>query len=146
MKRKTFVTLNTSQGLLKVKIQDVILTNPKMEGLEQGEGETLYHHLTIIEESEIETPKEDVEDDPQSLEDGGQSTVDELKEVNFGTIKEPRPKFISTSLFNEDKGKYMSLLSECMDIFAWSYKEMPRLDPKVVVHHLAIKLGYRSIK
>ncbi|TYK09810.1 ty3-gypsy retrotransposon protein [Cucumis melo var. makuwa] len=116
MKRKTFVTLNRSQGLLKVKIQDVILTNPKMEGLEQGEGETLYHHLTIIEESEIETPEEDVEDDPQSLEDGGQFTVDE-----------------------EAK-------RECMDIFAWSYKEMPRLDPKVVVHHLAIKLGYRSIK
>ncbi|KAL0540350.1 hypothetical protein IC582_024587 [Cucumis melo] len=40
----------------------------------------------------------------------------------------------------------MSLLTEYKDIFAWSYKEMPRLDPKVSVHHLAIKPGYRRIK
>ncbi|KAA0064172.1 uncharacterized protein E5676_scaffold218G00600 [Cucumis melo var. makuwa] len=40
----------------------------------------------------------------------------------------------------------MSLLTEYKDIFAWSYKEMPGLDPKVTVHPLAIKLGYRPIK
>ncbi|KAL0539474.1 hypothetical protein IC582_023686 [Cucumis melo] len=40
----------------------------------------------------------------------------------------------------------MSLLTEYKDIFAWLYKEMPRLDPKVAVHHLAIKPGYRPIK
>jgi len=28
-----------------------------------------------------------------------------------------------------------------MDVFAWSYKEMPGLDPKVTVHNLAIKKG-----
>ncbi|KAA0056789.1 uncharacterized protein E5676_scaffold701G00340 [Cucumis melo var. makuwa] len=83
---------------------------------------------------------------PQSLEDGGQSTVDELKEVNLGTIEEPRPTFISASLSSEEEGKYMSLLTEYKNIFAWSYKEMPRLDPKVAVHHLAIKPGYRRIK
>ncbi|KAA0039307.1 uncharacterized protein E5676_scaffold169G001000 [Cucumis melo var. makuwa] len=98
------------------------------------------------EELEIETPEEDAEDVPQSLEDGGQSTVDELKEVNLGTIEEPRPTFISVSLSSEEDGKYMSLLTEYKDIFAWSYKEMPRLDPKVAVHHLAIKPGYQPIK
>ncbi|KAA0049969.1 retrotransposon protein, putative, unclassified [Cucumis melo var. makuwa] len=79
MKRKNFVTLNTSQG---------------------------------------------------SLKDGGQSTIDELKEVNLGTIEEPRPTFISASFSSEEEGKYMSLLTEYKDIFAWSYKEMSRLDPK----------------
>ena len=66
MKRKTFVTLNTSQGSLKVKRHDVILTNPKKEVSEQGEGETSCYHITIIEESEIETPEEDAEDVLQS--------------------------------------------------------------------------------
>ncbi|KAA0042179.1 uncharacterized protein E5676_scaffold124G00400 [Cucumis melo var. makuwa] len=145
MKRKTFVTLNTSQGSLKVKRHDVILTNPEKEDSEQGEGEISCHHITILEELDIETPKEDVEDAPQSLEGGGQSTVDELKEVNLGTI-EPCPTFISASLSNEEEGKYMSLLTEYKDIFVWSYKEMPGLDPKVAVHHLAIKPGYRLIK
>ncbi|KAL4022918.1 hypothetical protein IC575_016664 [Cucumis melo] len=40
----------------------------------------------------------------------------------------------------------MSFLTEYKYIFAWSYKEMPGLDPKVAVHHLAIKLGYRPVK
>ena len=87
-----------------------------------------------------------MEDAPQSLKDGGQSTVDELKEVNLGTIEEPHPTFISASLSSEEEGKYMSLLTEYKDIFAWSYKEMPGLDPKVAVHHLVIKPGYRPIK
>ncbi|TYK28162.1 uncharacterized protein E5676_scaffold289G00760 [Cucumis melo var. makuwa] len=146
MKRKTFVTLNTSQGSLKVKRHDVILTNPEKEDSEQGEDEISCHHITILEELEIETHEEDAEEAPQSLEDGGQSTVDELKEVNLGTIEEPRPTFISASLSSEEEGKYMSLLTEYKDIFAWSYKEMPGLDPKVAVHHLAIKPGYRPIK
>ncbi|TYK29707.1 uncharacterized protein E5676_scaffold3607G00170 [Cucumis melo var. makuwa] len=131
---------------LKVKRHDVILTNPKKEDSKQREDEISCHYITILEELEIEIPEEDTEDVPQSLEDGGQSTVDELKEVNLGTIKEPHPTFISASLSSEEEGKYMSLLTEYKDIFAWSYKEMPGLDPKVVVHHLAIKPGYRLIK
>ncbi|KAA0032803.1 hypothetical protein E5676_scaffold575G00270 [Cucumis melo var. makuwa] len=67
----------------EVKRHDVILTNPEKENSEQGEGEISCHHITILKELEIETPKEDAEDVPQSLEDGGQSTVDELKEVNL---------------------------------------------------------------
>ncbi|KAA0057706.1 uncharacterized protein E5676_scaffold970G00470 [Cucumis melo var. makuwa] len=93
-----------SRGSLKVKGHDVILTNLEKEDLEQGEGEISCHHITILEELEIETLEEDAEEAPHSLEDGGQSTVDELKE------------------------------------------EMPGLDSKVAVHHLAIKLGYRPIK
>ncbi|KAA0047152.1 hypothetical protein E5676_scaffold109G00260 [Cucumis melo var. makuwa] len=133
-------------SFLHVKRHDVILTNLEKEDSEQKKGETSCHHITILEELEIETPEEDAEDAPQSLEDGSQSTIDELKEVNLGTIEEPRPTFISASLFSEEEGKYMSLLTEHKDIFAWSYKEMSGLDPKVTAHHLAIKPGYRPIK
>ena len=35
---------------------------------------------------------------------------------------------------------------EYKDVFAWTYKEMPGLDPTVVVHRLAIKQGVRPIK
>ena len=74
--------------------------------------------------------KEDVEDTPLMLEDGGQSTVDELKEVNVGSIEELRPTFISASLSGEEDGKYISLLTEYRDIFAWSYREMLALTQK----------------
>ncbi|KAA0053190.1 uncharacterized protein E6C27_scaffold1192G00130 [Cucumis melo var. makuwa] len=63
----------------EMKRHDVILTNPEKEDSEQGEGEISCHYITILEELEIETSEEDAEDVPQSLEDGGQSTVDELK-------------------------------------------------------------------
>ncbi|KAA0062672.1 hypothetical protein E6C27_scaffold79G001920 [Cucumis melo var. makuwa] len=106
------------QGSLKVKRHDVILTNLKRK----------------------------TQNKEKSLEDGGQSTVDELKEVNLGTIEEPRSTFISASLSTEEEGKYMSLLIKYKDIFAWSYKEMPGLDSKVAIHHVAIKPGYRPIK
>ncbi|XP_038879217.1 uncharacterized protein LOC120071179 [Benincasa hispida] len=76
MKRKTFVTLNTSEGSLKVKRHDVIFTNPQNGNLEQEEGETSCHHITITEESEEGMTEEEVEDAPQGLEDGGRAKRD----------------------------------------------------------------------
>ncbi|KAA0067354.1 uncharacterized protein E5676_scaffold1704G00090 [Cucumis melo var. makuwa] len=58
-----------SQGSLKVKRHDVILTNLEKEDSEQEEAETSCHHITILKELEIRTPEEDAEDVPQSLED-----------------------------------------------------------------------------
>jgi len=41
----------------------------------------------------------------------------------------------------EEEEQYFYLLSEYRDVFAWSYKKMPSLDPKVAVHNLAIRKG-----
>ena len=46
----------------------------------------------------------------------------------------------------EEESKYFELLMEYKDVFAWTYKEMPGLDPTIVVHRLAIKQGVRPIK
>ena len=40
----------------------------------------------------------------------------------------------------------MNILKEYRDIFAWSYKEMPGLNPRVAVHQLAVKNGSRPVK
>ena len=104
------------------------------------------YHVTIEETSDHDIFEEDAEAAPLSLEDGGQSTIDELKEVNLGTKEEPRPTFISTQLSDNDENEYVNLLKAYKDVFAWSYKEMPGLDPKVVVHRLAIKPEHRPVK
>ncbi|KAA0031666.1 uncharacterized protein E6C27_scaffold139G004460 [Cucumis melo var. makuwa] len=137
-----------SQGSLKVKRHDLILTNLEKEDSKQREGEISCHHITILEELEIEIPEEDAEDVPQSLEDGGQSIVDELKEVNLDTMEEPCPTFISASLSSEKESKYMSLLTEYKDIFASSYKEMSGLNPKIEVEvNKLIEAGFiREVK
>ncbi|XP_019234100.1 PREDICTED: uncharacterized protein LOC109214618 [Nicotiana attenuata] len=71
---------------------------------------------------------EDVEDAPPELEEGIKMTVDSLKEVNRGTTEDSR------STYNIEMS------------FLWSYKEMPGLDPKVAVHHLAVQKGARPVK
>jgi len=78
---------------------------------------------------------------PEIFEDRGQTTVDELKELNLGNNEEPRPIYVSSSLTPEEEKQYLELLYEYKDVFAWNYKEMFGLDPKVAVHRLSIKRG-----
>ncbi|XP_074299903.1 uncharacterized protein LOC141631081 [Silene latifolia] len=101
---------------------------------------TSSYHITV---EEVPDDNEEVEADeaPKTLEDGGQSTVDELKELNLGTTEDPRPIYISALLTKEEQENYYKLLVEYKDVFAWSYKEMPGLSPKIAVHRLVIKKG-----
>ncbi|KAA0055891.1 uncharacterized protein E6C27_scaffold438G00090 [Cucumis melo var. makuwa] len=145
MKRKMSVSVNT-EGSLKVKRHDVVFTRPEDNELEDEVDVAGYCHVIIEETSDHDIFEEDVEAAPLSLEDGGQSTIDELKEVNLGTKEEPRPTFISTQLSENDENEYVNLLKAYKDVFAWSYKEMPGLDPKVAVHRLAIKPEHRPVK
>ncbi|GAA0159810.1 hypothetical protein LIER_16508 [Lithospermum erythrorhizon] len=47
---------------------------------------------------------------------------------------------------SEEDRQYVDVLYEFRDVFAWTYKEMARLDPRVAVHHLAIKNGAWPVK
>jgi hypothetical protein len=83
---------------------------------------------------------------PQQLEDGGQPTIDELVEMNLGTEDDPRPIFVSAMLTEEEREDYRSFLMEYRDCFAWTYKEMPGLDPRVATHKLAIDPQFQPVK
>ncbi len=72
--------------------------------------------------------------------------MDELKEWNLGTVDEPRPIFISALLTPMEEKEYLELLTEYKDVFAWTYKEMPSLDPRVAVDRLAIEQETRPVK
>ena len=81
---------------------------------------------------------------PQVLRTGGggrQTNVDELKELNLGTNEDPRPIYVSMLLSPSEEKSYFKLLLNYKDVFAWSYKEMLGLDPKVAVHQLMMKHG-----
>ncbi|CAL8116470.1 unnamed protein product [Prunus armeniaca] len=68
------------------------------------------HHVTIKELDEEEPFEEEVHDAPAALEDGGQATIDELKELNLGTNEDPRPIFISALLNPSEEESYHQLL------------------------------------
>ncbi|KAL0359877.1 UNVERIFIED_CONTAM: hypothetical protein Sangu_0837100 [Sesamum angustifolium] len=157
MKHQTTLTVSSGR-VLKVKVQTVIFTQVQSDdeddkesvassnyisnGAEEDIAQT--YHITLIEDSEVE--EEDAEDALAELEEGIKATIDELKEVNLGNIENPRSIYISASLTQEQERTYIALLHEFKDVFAWSYKEMPGLDPKVAIHHLSVKKGARPVK
>ncbi|KAL0448150.1 UNVERIFIED_CONTAM: Polyprotein P3 [Sesamum latifolium] len=157
MRRQTTLAISCGK-VLKVKAQTIVFTQVQSDDeddresvassnyISNGTEEDFaqIYHVTLIEDGEIE--EEDAEDAPVELEEGVKATVDELREVNLGNTENPRPIYTSASLTQEEDGAYITLLHEFKDVFAWSYKKMPGLDPKVAVHHLSVKKGARPVK
>jgi len=101
---------------------------------------TSSHHITIPE-CEDSDAKIELVGTLETLEGGGQATVDDLKELNLRTAKELQLIYVSSLLMHDEEKEYFNLLLDYKDMFAWSYKEMPGLDPKVAVHRLSIRKG-----
>uniref|UniRef100_A0A2N9GLW9 Uncharacterized protein n=1 Tax=Fagus sylvatica TaxID=28930 RepID=A0A2N9GLW9_FAGSY len=125
-----------------------LLRNPRWKRVIHGRKTNLRYAASFPHKLIPESSSSDDEPDeaPHAIEDGGQATVDELKELNLGTVDEPRPIFISALLTPAEEKEYLELLTEYKDVFAWTYKEMPGLDPRVAVHRLAIKQEARPVK
>ena len=58
----------------------------------------LSHHIMVEEGPDIDDTNDDVQKTPPQSEDGVKSTIDDLKELNLGTLEDPRPIFISALL------------------------------------------------
>ena len=56
-------------------------------------------------------------------------TEDKVIQVELGNEKLSKPIFISESLSPTEWQDLISLVHEYIDVFAWSYKDMPGLDP-----------------
>ena len=143
MKRVSMLDVKID-GSLKVKRRTVVITNydaslNSKEKIEE-EDQVSSNHIMIREADDLETEVEPVEA-LTTLEDGGQATIDELEELNLGTKEDPCPIYVSAMLTPEEEKQCFHLLYEYRDVFAWSYKEIPGLDPKVTVHNLAIRKG-----
>lgn len=72
-------------------------------------------------------------------------TEDKIIQVNR-TEEHPKPIFINESLSPPEKEDLIQLICEYIDVFAWSYKDMPGLDPQVVMHSLNINLAAKLFK
>ena len=56
----------------------------------------------------------------------------EVEECNIGTKKEPKIIKISKSITIENKERYIKLMKEFYDVFAWSYDDLMVYDPCVI--------------
>lgn len=143
MKRRSNLILSCG-NVFKVKMETIIITRTQDNMEDDRESVASSYHITLHEENVIE--EEDAEIAPPQLEEGVKTTIDELKEINLGNEEDQRPIYVCASLTLSEEKSYVDLLYEFKDVFAWSYKEMPGLDPKVAVHHLSVKKGSRPIK
>jgi hypothetical protein len=150
IKRELAVEVSVGSSL-KAKRRTIIHTNRlgKQVDQEEEENETIIlpaYHVTAETDSGSSSSDDEPDKALHAIEDGGQATVDELKELNLGTVDEPCPIFISALLTPAEEKEYLELLTEYKDVFAWTYKEMPGLDPRIAVHRLAIKQEARPVK
>ena len=45
----------------------------------------------------------------------------------------------------QEREQLVALLQKYRDVFAWTYDEMPGLDPRLVVHSLSVDPGIRPV-
>ena len=67
-------------------------------------------------------------------------------QVNLGSQDHPKPIFLSESLSLTEKEELIILVKEYIDVFAWSYEDMPGLDPQIAMHRLNIKPDVKPVK
>ena len=100
---------------------------------------------------------EDVEipDDPLRGQSGCDFDLEEKKvtpvscsmeSVDFGTLDQPRELKIGASLSPDERDILIDLLRSYLDVFSWSYEDMPSPDPSMVQHHLPILSHARLVK
>ena len=66
--------------------------------------------------------------------------------VNLGTEEVRKEIKICVDLEDNVKKRLIQMLRDYIEIFSWSYKDMPGLDTDIVVHHLLMKEGCPPIK
>ena len=132
---KDWSLLNVNRCTLVISCE----TSSNSKGKVEEEERISSNHVTVQETNDLEAEVEPAV--PKTLEDGAQATIDELKRLNLGTKEDLRPIYMIDMLMLEEEKEYFKLLSKYRDVFTWSYKEMPGLDPKVAVHNMAIRKG-----
>ena len=71
---------------------------------------------------------------------------EELETINVGTEESQRELKIGTLVTQKERGDLIALLRDYVDVFAWSYEDMPGLDTNIIVHRVPLEEGCRPIK
>ena len=73
-------------------------------------------------------------------------TVGNVEIVDFSIANQPRELKIGSPLSTDERYSLIHLLRSYLDVFAWSYEDMPSLDSSIVKHHMPIFPHARPVK
>ena len=68
-----------------------------------------------------------------------------METINLGTETNRKEVKIGANLEDSVKSRLVQILHDYVEVFVWSYKDMPGLDTDIVVHHLPMKEGCSPI-
>ncbi|RVW60418.1 Transposon Ty3-I Gag-Pol polyprotein [Vitis vinifera] len=73
--------------------------------------------------------------------------VGDTEIVDFGTADQPRELRIGSDLSTDERDSLIQLLRSYLDVFAWSYEDMPGLDPSIVKEEIQkqLSVGFSSL-
>ena len=71
---------------------------------------------------------------------------EETQSINLGTNDEPKMIQVGNTLTISKKVALVALLTEFKEVFAWSYKEMPRIYTNIVQHCIPTDLTMKLVK
>ena len=80
------------------------------------------------------------QDEPSSL------VQDPTEDINISSEDDPKILKIGSGLSEVEKARLIQFLKKHQEVFAWTYEDMPGLDPKLVEHRLKLKPEARPIK
>ena len=75
-----------------------------------------------------------------------QTTEENVMEYNIGSEKQPQMIKLSKLLSDDERRKYLSLLKEYKDIFAWSYHDLKTYDTSIIQHKIPLKPNTKPFK
>jgi ribonuclease HI len=75
-----------------------------------------------------------------------QSQETEVVDCNISSDSNPKIVKLSKALSEKQKGRYVSLLKEFSDVFAWSYEDLKVFDTEVIQHKIPLKAGSKPFK
>ena len=100
-------------------------------------------------DDEIAQPSSDrdsFDDDSDPIDERVSPAAGDIETIDFGTEDQPRELKISSPLSTDERDKLIHLLMSYLDVFAWSYEDMPGLDPSIIQHHLPTLPHARPVK
>ena len=75
-----------------------------------------------------------------------QSSEENVVDCNIGTPEHPRMVKISKALTAEQRNRYIKLLKEYVDFFAWSYEDLKTYDTCIIQYKVPLKMNVKPFK
>ena len=72
--------------------------------------------------------------------------IEPTQAINLGTEEHPHMIHLAQSLSSEEKTEFIAFFREKKINFAWTYSDMPGLDPNLIMYHLSITPGTKPVK